>query len=236
MEIEFNATIDSALQQRFEMALQLNGDDKNTIVSALLKSYVAQIFAHEAAQYNSTSAQEHHKADDYYGMALRRIPKWAKKSSQINHKIIRAYLQLSEKGVVTYNMLADYCSDKTNADVFIPTFHSNFAQMKFDGEKSHGKVFEVDENGVVTIWKHVEDCLETYKQYFVLHTTDAGYVNVHKQHNMGKTERAGTDHLQYLYRMKCGLCGHEYDANGTDIFEKKCPHCQNGARTASRTD
>ena len=234
MNTELKVNIDLALYKRFEMALQLNGDDKEVIISDLLKSYVARIFAQEAAQYDSVSVNEEEQETDVtYGMAIRRIPKWAKKTTQINHKIIRAYFQLAEKGVVTYNALADYCGDTNNSDVYMSTFGSNFAQMKFDGERSHGKVFEVDENGVVTIWDHVADCLEKHKKYFLTHTTDTGYVNDWKQENIGKTDRMGTDHLQYLYKMKCGICGHEYLANGTDIFIKKCPNCQNGANTGN---
>ena len=156
------------------MALQLDGDNKETVVSNLLKSYIARIFSQEAAQYECTATQEE---DGTFGMAIRRIPKWAKKPTQINHKIIRAYFQLAEKGVVTYNMLADYCGEKNNSDVYVSTFASNFAQMKFDGEKSHGKVFEVDDYGVVTIWEPVEECLEKHKKYFLLRSTETNYID-----------------------------------------------------------
>ena len=30
---------------------------------------------------------------------------------------------------------------------------------------------------------------------------------------------------------KCQKCGHEYHANGSDIFQKKCPNCQGGIDT-----
>ena len=139
--------------------------------------------------------------------------------------------QLAEKGAVTYNTLADYCGDKNNADVYVATFNSNFAQMKFDGEKSHGKVFEVSESGVVTIWNHIASCLEEYKKYFLFHSTDVGYVNEFSQKNMGRTEMKGTGHLQHLYAMRCEKCGYEYHANGHDIFLKRCPNCQGGADT-----
>ena len=173
MESELRVNLDTELYRRFEMALQLNGESKENVVAALLKSYVVRVFAQEAAQYEDFSpASDGQATDGLYGKALHRIPKWAKKPTQINHKIIRAYLQLAEKGVVTYNMLADYCGDKKNADVYVATFNSNFAQMKFDGEKSHGKVFEVSENGVVTVWDYVASCLEEYKKDFLFHSTD----------------------------------------------------------------
>ena len=232
MTTELKVDLDAALCQRFEMALQLNGESKENVVAALIKSYVVRIFAQEAAQYEAAvPAGGGPAADGLYGKALHRIPKWAMKASQINHKIIRAYLQLAEKGTVTYSMLADYCGDKNNADVYVATFNTNFAQMKFDGEKSHGKVFEVNENGVVTVWDYVANCLEEYKKYFLFHSTDAGYINEFFQKNMGRTNMKGTGYLQHLYAMRCEKCGYEYYANGHDIFLKRCPNCQGGADT-----
>lgn len=232
METELKVNLDAALCKRFEMALQLNGESKENVVAALVKSYVVRVFAQEAAQYEDTSPANLGQATDgLYGKALHRIPKWAKKTTQINHKIIRAYLQLAQNGVVTHGMLAEYCSNRNNVDVYVPTFHSNFAQMKFDGEKSHGKVFEVSEKGEVTIWNHVASCIEEYKKYFLYHSTDVGYINEFSQKNMGKTEMQGTGHLQHLYAMRCEKCGYEYHANGHDIFLKRCPNCQGGADT-----
>jgi predicted nuclease of predicted toxin-antitoxin system len=59
-------------------------------------------------------------------------------------------------------------------------------------------------------------------------TTAIGYVNKNGQSNLGTRGVAGTDHGQLAYRLRCGHCGHEYGANGTDIFQRKCPQCQRG--------
>jgi len=61
-------------------------------------------------------------------------------------------------------------------------------------------------------------------------TTQIGYVNPHNQRCEGHRGVAGTDHLQVVYRMACQLpgCGHVYGTNGTDVFERKCPYCQDG--------
>jgi len=61
-------------------------------------------------------------------------------------------------------------------------------------------------------------------------TTRAGYINKNGQINIGRTEpsRAGTDRGQYIYIIKCTKCGESYGANGSDIFERKCPFCQRG--------
>lgn len=59
-------------------------------------------------------------------------------------------------------------------------------------------------------------------------TTEIGYINRNNQINQGRTEEPGTDHGQWFYKMKCQNCGHIYKANGTDIFQRKCPNCQGG--------
>lgn len=59
-------------------------------------------------------------------------------------------------------------------------------------------------------------------------TTIVGYVNPKQQKNLGRTEEKGTDHMQYFYNMECLLCGFQYKANGSDIFQRKCPRCQGG--------
>jgi hypothetical protein len=62
-------------------------------------------------------------------------------------------------------------------------------------------------------------------------TTAIGYLNRNKQKCCGHRYIAGTDHGQVAYRMECMQpgCGHIYGANGTDVFQRKCPNCQNGA-------
>ena len=60
------------------------------------------------------------------------------------------------------------------------------------------------------------------------YTTVSGFINKHNQENRGCTGLAGTDHNQFIYHMKCNRCGNEYGANGSDIWQRKCPKCQSG--------
>jgi hypothetical protein len=60
-------------------------------------------------------------------------------------------------------------------------------------------------------------------------TTSVGYVNRNGQTVVRATKQPGNDHLQYVYVLRCGPCGHEYGANGSDIFQRRCPVCQGGA-------
>ena len=61
-------------------------------------------------------------------------------------------------------------------------------------------------------------------------TTTNGYINRNNQKVHGTRDVTGTDHGQYAYKLEClsSGCGYEYGANGTDIFQRKCPRCQGG--------
>lgn len=59
-------------------------------------------------------------------------------------------------------------------------------------------------------------------------TTSIGFRNQNKQVVVGPTGMPGTDHNSKAYELKCGHCGVTYRANGTDIYERKCPKCQGG--------
>jgi len=58
--------------------------------------------------------------------------------------------------------------------------------------------------------------------------TITGSINEKNQRNNGKTTEIGTDQGQWFYEMECLYCHHKYKANGTDIFQRKCPRCQEG--------
>ena len=59
-------------------------------------------------------------------------------------------------------------------------------------------------------------------------TTVVGYVNKNNQRNMGNSNKEGTGYGQMLYNMECQLCHFKYFANGCDVWQRKCPICQNG--------
>ena len=59
-------------------------------------------------------------------------------------------------------------------------------------------------------------------------TTALGYKNRNGQVVEHATRLPGNDHMQYIYILRCGKCGHKYGANGSDIFQRKCPKCGGG--------
>lgn len=63
-----------------------------------------------------------------------------------------------------------------------------------------------------------------------------GDINPNDQILIARTDRPGTDHLQYVWVLVCArrasygaICGHRNGANGSDFHQRKCPKCQGGA-------
>ena len=57
-------------------------------------------------------------------------------------------------------------------------------------------------------------------------TLSEGYINKNDQKNCGCTGNEGNHEGQKLYQMKCLKFGFEYEANGCDVWLRKCPKCQ----------
>lgn len=62
-------------------------------------------------------------------------------------------------------MMECLCSDREHLELYVPTFRNNYSQMKLNGLKSYGKVFE-DDGERVWIWSEVETVLMQYKNSF----------------------------------------------------------------------
>lgn len=58
-------------------------------------------------------------------------------------------------------------------------------------------------------------------------TTCIGHINRNNQQVIRATDLPGNDHLQKIYVLRCLKCQTEYGANGSDIWQRKCPKCQN---------
>lgn len=167
MQKNISFSVDSDVYEKFNMALNLSGETVDDAGEACLCWYIAQAFGNASKEYTPRIAKQTDSGSkDFYGKALHRIPMWAMKPSQYNHKIIKAFfMAIDIAGEATLTMMERLCSDKERPDLFVPTFRNNYSQMKLDGPKSHGKVFE-DDGDRVWIWDEVEETLVKYKESF----------------------------------------------------------------------
>lgn len=148
--------------------MNLTKDNKNTAIETCMRWYIAKTFKNASQVYNpkTVARQNEDTNKDFYKKAIQRIPIWAVKPNQYNHKIIRAYFKaVTATGRATIDMMECLCSDENNLELYVPTFKNNYSQMKLDGAKSHGKVFE-DDGDSVWIWSEVEEVLMKYKTNF----------------------------------------------------------------------
>src|SRR5688572_8248329 len=60
------------------------------------------------------------------------------------------------------------------------------------------------------------------------HITSIGYRNREGQLVIRKTEREGSAPGQRVFILHCTVCDHEYGADGSDIYDRLCPKCQDG--------
>ena len=58
---------------------------------------------------------------------------------------------------------------------------------------------------------------------------EIGHFNPNGQQCCGHCGVPGNDPGQYVYKMECTRCGYVYGSNESDIYERKCPECQQGA-------
>ena len=132
-----------------------------------MRWYIAKTFEKSSDEYNpKTTSKPIEVNNDYYGKAIQRIPVWALKTEQYNHKIIKAYFAAIDiAGEATITMMERLCSEKEHPELYVPTFKNNYSQMKIDGAKSHGKVFE-DDGENVWLWSEIKETLLKYKSNF----------------------------------------------------------------------
>lgn len=114
---------------------------------------------HKAYDKNKPKQQfkKHPKPDNFDGnfTKINRIQLWAKRPNQVNHKIIKAFLELENKGDVHLHDLRETCSSK-DSRYLVDKFDENYASMKSDAGNSHGNVF-YDDKGIVFIHSRVRD-------------------------------------------------------------------------------
>jgi len=170
MNARYTININEDVAEKFKLALTLQKEDADAVIEKFMKQYISVSFALVSQTYKAAPGNTPVKADAVYsdtGKANNRIPKWAMKPEQNNHRIIKAFFEVEkELGKVPLTLLEKHCSDESHYPAaYVRDFRGNFNQMKTDAPHSHGKVFEV-ESGIVLIWGVVQDKLLEYREYF----------------------------------------------------------------------
>lgn len=166
---ELACMVDGDSLELFEKILEIEEKTADQVINDFIRQYCMKgvnkiVNAREGWEEGQTM-------DRYSGSepkALSRLALWARRPSQYNHRILRAFFQLqSEAGVVSHEALKARCGDKEkHPDTHVPLFHGHYASMKTDTGNSHGKIFE-ETDGNVKLWHRVESEVNLYKGQFL---------------------------------------------------------------------
>ena len=100
-DVTFN--IDSDVYEKYCLALTLSKEEGNDAIETYMRTYIANSFERVSQEYNPKTSKPIFSGD-FFGKAEQRIPIWALKPDQYNHKIIRAYftaVDISGEGTIT---------------------------------------------------------------------------------------------------------------------------------------
>ena len=94
---------------------------------------------------------------------LHKIKRWAGHPDNYNHRIIKAYLKMSDIADIKKGELQELCGKSdSEPGLYVEKFNQNFNSMKTDAGNNHGKVF-FEDNGFVYIYPQA---MEEIKQWF----------------------------------------------------------------------
>src|SRR5699024_11743489 len=149
--------IDEDVYEKFLLAMDISKESEEEAIEMCMRWYIAKTFEKASQEDKPKMVSEFAEGvNDYYGKAIGPIPIWALKPEQYNHKIIRAYFTaLDTAESATISMMEQLCSEKDYPELYVPTFKNNYSQMKIDGAKSHGKIFEEDRKSTRLNSSHV---------------------------------------------------------------------------------
>ena len=125
MDKNITFTVDSDVYEKFNIALSLSRELSDEAANACLRWYIAQAFGNASKVYTPKATKQTDTNKDFYGKALQRIPMWALKPNQYNHKIIKAYfMSIDIAEHATLMMMERLCSNKDRPDLYVPTFRT----------------------------------------------------------------------------------------------------------------
>ena len=162
MKKNISINIDEETYKTFRFALELSGQTQEEALMQSINSYIAKILGKVVNKVKNPKKRE----GNYDEKAKNRIPIWANRKNQCNHKIIKAYFAaLDRYGKATLEKMEELCTSKFDKPMSPSSFKNNYASMKLDNGHSHGRIFE-DDGNEVWIWKEIEPILMQYKEQF----------------------------------------------------------------------
>ena len=87
----FQCNINEDVLEKFSLALMLNKEEAEEVIEKCMMQYISSSFSRTSQRYKTLISKEsrnNNVMNSETGKARTRIPRWAKRTSQYNHKII----------------------------------------------------------------------------------------------------------------------------------------------------
>lgn len=159
-----------------DVSKEIDGDTFLSLIISLIKhvpeGYEKNEYLNRLEQMNKNSIKVRRSRTEQLtesftygaaGKANEKISRWAKNPTQYNSTIVWAFFKAeAENGKATKDFMRQLCEQRGMSE---KCFDSNYASMKTDAGRSHGKVFE-DDGETVWIWEGVKGTLLRHKSDF----------------------------------------------------------------------
>ena len=172
---EITFKLPDELANKFELAMQLTGANRDALGEEFVRSYLARALQSAADEFrvpeapkpNPTPVQPQQTAASRTAQPQTPPPTRADSAAQAQNQSAQGRQRTTRiECNVTLDALRRRCSDPTgHPNTYVPHFDNNYSQMKFDNGNSHGKVFE-EHDGYITIWDRISDTLQKYRDFF----------------------------------------------------------------------
>lgn len=160
--MKINFELPDELYKKFNAALVLVEREENEVLVDLVKSYIETLFPQQNSIHSVVTPpvrREENKVEN-------RLPLWAKRPGQLNHKILQTYFLCEENEIADKNRMREFfvlCNHGTEWQ-----FDNNFASMCTNEGQSHGKVFECD-GLFVSLAPEIKTLALKYRDNFIEH-------------------------------------------------------------------
>ena len=156
--------VDEKIFNMFELALSISSEDKDNVFEKLAKGYAASVLQN---MQNNTVAYKEVQANEVVPQtkAEKKVPLWARKTTQISHQIIKAFFNCEREGIASRAEMKIKFQE-CNIDKTSDQFENNLNSMGTDKGNSHGHIFDFYGDEVV-VAKNAKEVLYKYKKDFL---------------------------------------------------------------------
>lgn len=182
--MDITITVAEDLYRRFAAACILAGQDQQAVISKKIEEFVAATFSNELSNLGAP-AQAPITASAQ-SKVLTRIPLWAKRPDQHNHKILRTFFVIERDGMTTRDLMKDFFLENNYGTAW--QFDNNFNSMRTDEGNSHGHVFACV-NDLVTLSEEASSIAYKYREYFIA-DVDPNTLAEHQERNASSVQQS----------------------------------------------